>query len=267
MAEQGFCKPQVVGSSPIAGSKFYYKGFMIEGSKNTVKITVAGYGGEFVLGTVTPEQHEYWMTLGEDALSEYVWDADDYAEENRIPEEMHFVNQGGWYEVSDVQHLWGCDADSSWVEIEMPNGDSIQHDSIFDLRNKYEEEEESSDIGEDYCVEDQMVREIDECYTGGGDNYSLEPGSYFTAYSSEKGTFIEADIDLDENEEFDERRLVFHTYDLDGSEFLTEVSYIYKGDDVDDPTALDSVGGDTTGKGFECSLFEVTRPKEENEDE
>ena len=265
MAEQGFCKPQVVGSSPIAGSKFYYKGFMIEGSKNTVKITVAGYGGEFVLGTVTPEQHEYWMTLGEDALSEYVWDADDYAEENRIPEEMHFVNQGGWYEVSDVQHLWGCDADSSWVEIEMPNGDSIQHDSIFDLRNKYEEEEESSDIGEDYCVEDQMVREIDECYTGGGDNYSLEPGSYFTAYSSEKGTFIEADIDLDENEEFDERRLVFHTYDLDGSEFLTEVSYIYKGDDVDDPTALDSVGGDTTGKGFECSLFEVTRPNKEEE--
>ena len=158
---------------------------MSKENKKIVKINVSGYGGEFVLGTVTPEQHEYWMTLGEDALNEYVWDADDYAEENRIPEDMHFVNQGGWYEVSDVQHLWGCDAESSWVEIEMPNGDSIQYDNMYELRNKYDEEEEQSDIGENYCIEDQMCREIDECYTGGGDNYSLEPGSYFTAYSSD----------------------------------------------------------------------------------
>ena len=240
---------------------------MSKENKKIVKINVSGYGGEFVLGTVTPEQHEYWMTLGEDALNEYVWDADDYAEENRIPEDMHFVNQGGWYEVSDVQHLWGCDGEQSWVEIEMPNGDSIQYDSLYDLRNKYEEEVESSDIGEDYSIEDQMVREIDECYTGGGDNYSLEPGSYFTAYSSEKGTFIEADIELPEEEEFDERRLVFHSYDLDGNDFLTEVSYIFKDDDCDEPTPLDSMGGDTTGKGFECSLFEVTRPDSTDEEE
>ena len=240
---------------------------MSKENKKIVKINVSGYGGEFVLGTVTPEQHEYWMTLGEDALNEYVWDADDYAEENRIPEDMHFVNQGGWYEVSDVQHLWGCDGEQSWVEIEMPNGASIQYASLYDLRNKYEEEVESSDIGEDYSIEDQMVREIDECYTGGGDNYSLEPGSYFTAYSSEKGTFIEADIELPEEEEFDERRLVFHSYDLDGNDFLTEVSYIFKDDDCDEPTPLDSMGGDTTGKGFECSLFEVTRPDSTDEEE
>jgi len=240
---------------------------MSKENKKIVKINVSGYGGEFVLGTVTPEQHEYWMTLGEDALNEYVWDADDYAEENRIPEDMHFVNQGGWYEVSDVQHLWGCDAESSWVEIEMPNGDSIQYDNMYELRNKYDEEEEQSDIGENYCIEDQMCREIDECYTQGGDNYCLEPGSYFTAYSSEKGTFIEADIELPEEEEFDERRLVFHSYDLDGNDFLTEVSYIFKDDDCDEPTPLDSMGGDTTGKGFECSLFEVTRPDSTDEEE
>jgi len=238
---------------------------MSKENKKIVKINVSGYGGEFVLGTVTPEQHEYWMTLGEDALQEYVWEADDYAEENRIPEEMHFANQGGWYEVSDIQHLWGCDGDNSWIEIEMPNGDSIQYDNIYELRNKYEEEEEQSDIGESYCVEDQMVREIDECYTQEGDNYCLEPGHYFTAYSSEKGTFIEADIELPEEEEFDERRLVFHTYDLDGNDFLTEVSYIYKDDDCDEPTPLDSVGGDTTGKGFDCNLFEVTRPDDSAE--
>ena len=49
--------------------------------------------------------------------------------------------------------------------------------------------------------------------------------------------------------------------------FLTEVSYIFKGDDVDEPTPLDSMGGDTTGKGFECSLFEVTRPDSTEEEE
>ena len=42
---------------------------MSKENKKIVKLNVSGYGGEFVLGTVTPEQHEYWMTLGEDALS------------------------------------------------------------------------------------------------------------------------------------------------------------------------------------------------------
>ena len=30
-----------------------------------------------------------------------------------------------------------------------------------------------------------------------------------------------------------------------------------------DPTELDNMGGDTNGKGFECNMFEITRPDNE----
>ena len=46
---------------------------MTEEKKNTVRIYVGGYGGEFVLGSITPEQHDYWMTLGQEALEEYAY--------------------------------------------------------------------------------------------------------------------------------------------------------------------------------------------------
>jgi hypothetical protein len=49
------------------------------------KIYIGGYGGEFVLGNITEEQHEYWTALGDDELETYCQDAFDYVDENRIP--------------------------------------------------------------------------------------------------------------------------------------------------------------------------------------
>ena len=56
---------------------------------------------------------------------------------------------------------------------------------------------------------------------------------------------------------------MFHTTDLDGNDFLDSISYIFPDDKPSEPTDLDNEGGSTNGKGWECSLFEITRPDEE----
>ena len=234
-------------------------------NKNTVTIDISGYGGELVLGEITEEQHEYWTTLGDDELETYCHDAFDYVDENRIPEDMDFLDGEGWHECDNIDHIYGCDLESAWISIDLPNGETLSYDNAYAIANKYEEAEDNAfdDIGKDYRLDDEMIREERECYTSEGDNFCYDKGHYFTAYASEKGQFIWTEFELPEGHEFDERRLVFHTIDLDGSDFLNSISYIFPDDKPSEPTELDNEGGSTNGKGWECSMFEITRPDKE----
>ena len=234
-------------------------------NKNTVTIDISGYGGELVLGEITEEQHEYWTTLGDDELETYCHDAFDYVDENRIPEDMDFLDGEGWHECDNIDHIYGCDLESAWISIDLPNGETLSYDNAYAIANKYEEAEDNAfdDIGKDYRLDDEMIREERECYTSEGDNYCYDKGHYFTAYASEKGQFIWTEFELPEGHEFDERRLVFHTIDLDGSDFLDHISYIFPDDKPSDPSYLDNEGGSTNVKGWECKLFEITRPDKE----
>ena len=47
-------------------------------------------------------------------------------------------------------------------------------------------------------------------------------------------------------------------------DWLDDIGYIFPEDSPDEPTMLDNMGGDTNGKGWDCSMFEITRP-EDNE--
>ena len=234
-------------------------------NKNTVTIDISGYGGELVLGEITEEQHEYWTTLGDDELETYCHDAFDYVDENRIPEDMDFLDGEGWHECDNIDHIYGCDLESAWISIDLPNGETVSYDNAYAIANKYEEAEDNAfdDIGKDYRLDDEMIREERECYTSEGDNYCYDKGHYFTAYASEKGQFIWTEFELPDGHEFDERRLVFNTIDLDGSDFLNSISYIFPDDKPSEPTELDNEGGSTNGKGWECNLFEITRPDKE----
>ena len=232
---------------------------------NKVTIDISGYGGEFVLGEITKEQHEYWTTLGDDELETYCHDAFDYADENRIPEDMDFLEGENWHDCDNIEHLYGCDLESAWISIDLPNGETLSYDNAYAITNKYEEAEDNAcdDIGKDYCLDEEMIREEKECYSHEGDNFCYDKGHYFTAYASEKGQFIWTEFELPEGHEFDERRLVFNTIDLDGSDFLNSISYIFPDDKPSEPTELDNEGGSTNGKGWECNLFEITRPDKE----
>ena len=234
-------------------------------NKNTVTIDISGYGGEFVLGEITEEQHEYWTALGDEALETYAHDAFDYVDENRIPEDMDFMESENWHDCDNIEHLYGCDLESAWISIDLPNGETLTYDNAYEIRDKYEEADDNAfdDIGKDYWLEDEMIREEKECYSHEGNNYCYDKGHYFSAYASEKGQFIWTEFELPEGHEFDERRLVFNTIDLDGSDFLNSISYIFPDDKPSEPTELDNEGGSTNGKGWECSMFEITRPDKE----
>ena len=54
------------------------------------------------------------------------------------------------------------------------------------------------------------------------------------------------------------RSLVFFTTDIDGEETLESIAYIFPDDSPNEPTELANEGGSTTGKSWECNLFEIT---------
>ena len=225
-------------------------------NKNTVTIDISGYGGEFVLGTITKEQHDYWEVFQDGELDDYALDAFDYVKDNAIPKDMDFLEDGGWYDCDDIAHNYGCELESAWIEITLPDNTTLTYDNAYELRDKYENAELSPDS--QYNPYDEMIRESGQCYTTEETSYPQPKGHYFTAYSSEKGQFIYAEFELPEHHVFDESRLVFFTTDIDGEETLESIAYIFPDDSPNEPTELANEGGSTTGKSWECNLFEIT---------
>ena len=223
-------------------------------SKNIIKINIGGYGGEFVLGTITKEQHDYWKAQQNDKLEDYALDAFDYVKENKTPEDMDFLEQEGWHECDNIAHNYGCDMESAWIEITLPDDSSSTYDNAYELRDMFENKKLNH---LQYSPYDEMIREVGQCYTSDETSYPQPEGHYFTAYSSEKGQFIYTEFELPEHHVFDESRLVFFSTDIDGNEFLESIAYIYPDDSPNEPTDLDNEGGDTRGKGWECNLFEI----------
>jgi|TARA_B110000263_G_C15228154_1_gene473238 hypothetical protein len=231
---------------------------------NKVSINISGYGGECVIGSISKEQYDYWKALDNSELADYAQGSEEYVSENKIPKDMDFLEGDYWFDCDNIAHVYGCDMESSSVEIDLPNDTTLSYDSPYEILRKYEEAEDGDfdDIGKDYCYSDECIREQRECYTDGGLNYCYDKGHYFTSYASEKGGFISCEFDLPEGHTFDERRLVFDTFDLDGDSILETICYIFPDDDPNDPTELENYGPSTNGKGWECNLFEITRPEE-----
>jgi len=225
--------------------------------KNIIKINIGGYGGEFVLGTITKEQHDYWAVFQDGELDDYALDAFDYVNENAIPKDMDFLEGEGWYECDNIAHNYGCDMESAWIDINLPDDTLVEYKNAYELRDKYENAEQLNHL--QYKPYDEMIREVGQCYTSEETSYPQPKGHYFTAYSSEKGQFIYTELELPEHHVFDESRLVFHTTDIDGEETLESIAYIFPDDSPNEPTDLDNEGGDTRGKGWECNLFEITQ--------
>lgn len=228
----------------------------MKSNTNIVKINIGGYGGEFVCGTITKEQHDYWHQLKDGELEDYALDAFDYVKDNAIPKDMDFLEGNGWYECDNVKHNYGCDLESAWIDINLPDDTLVEYENAYELRDKYEDITSYNRL--QYNPYEEMIRESGHTYTTEETSYPQPVGHYFTAYSSEKGQFIYTELKLPEHHTFDESKLVFFTTDIDAIETLTSIAYIFPDDSPNEPTELDNEGGDTRGKGWECSLFEVT---------
>lgn len=188
----------------------------------TYKITMWGYGGEYVMGTVDRKIYDYFKHRRLD-LSDFAWDSD-YADEHNIPEEMWPFPPGSWYECDDMGHVHGVDRDSGTLQIEDEKGETIIERSLESI--------DGCDI-ELSCGDEVWVD-------------SKDPGTVvFIGTSGEKGTFFEGEINL--TAPFNQEKLTICYDDFDGNDVVSSVQY--DGEDID------NWGANTNGKSSDFGFY------------
>lgn len=191
----------------------------------TYKITMWGYGGEKVMGTVDRKIYDYFKARRLD-LSDYCWDSD-YADDNNIPDEMQPFPPGSWYEGDDMAHAHGVARSAGTLQITDENGETVYERSLEDISGGDEDEPE----------------------WGGGEEIwiDMKPAgtAVFIGNSNEKGTFFEAELPL--KQPFDITKLVLYYDEIDGEELINRVEY--------DGEEIDNWGGDTSGKSSDFGMY------------
>jgi hypothetical protein len=203
---------------------------LIKFTPRTYRISMWGYGGEKVMGTVDPKVWDYCMENQVD-LSDLAWDSD-AAEEMGLDEEMLPFPPGAWYECDDMAHVNGVSRNAGTLQIEDENGETVFEKSLEDC---------------DGCDDSPQLCCNDEVWIG-----SRAKGEIvFIGSSNEKGTFFEGDIEL--TAPFDIEKLELHYDEVDGEEIVNGV--YYDGDEID------NYGGSTDGKSSDFDMARVTDDK------
>jgi hypothetical protein len=195
----------------------------------TYKISMWGYGGERVMGTVDKKIWDYCNDNQVD-LSEIAWGDEDTVEDMGLDLDMMPFPPGSWYECDDMGHTNGVSRNAGTLQIEDENGNTIFEKSLDDC---------------DGSSEDSPVWNcIDEIWAG-----SKPKGTVvFIGVSNEKGTFFEADLEL--RAPFDIEKLELCYEEFDGEEIVTSI--VYDGEDID------NWGGSTDGKSSDMNMVLIT---------
>ena len=193
----------------------------------TYKISMWGYGGEKVMGTVSRESYDYCMDNQVD-LSDIAWNSE-AAEDMDLDEDMLPFPPGSWYECDSMAHTNGVSRGAGTLQIEDENGDVVFERSLEDCDGG------SDDSPEWSC--------FDEAWIG-----SQPAGTVvFVGSSNEKGTFFEGEIPL--TAPFDITKLTLQYDEIDGEELVNSVQY--DGEDID------NWGGSTDGKSSDVGMYVV----------
>jgi hypothetical protein len=194
----------------------------------TYKISMWGYGGEKVMGTVERKIYDYFKHRRLD-LSEFAWGSD-YADENNIPEEMWPFPPGSWYECDNMGHASGVSRNAGTLQIEDEQGNIVFQKSLEDINGWGDDEDPDPEW---QCNEEVWIG-------------SQPDGTVvFLGNSNEKGTFFEADLEL--KAPFDIRKLTLGYDEIDGEEIVNYVNY--DGEDID------NWGGSTDGKSSDFGFY------------
>jgi len=205
---------------------------VLKWTPRTYKITMWGYGGEKVMGTVDRKIYDYFKQRRLD-LSDYAWDSD-YADENEIPDEMQPFPPGSWYECDDMAHAHGVSRNAGTLQIEDENGDVVYERSLEDCDGGSDDSPEW-DCGDEVWIDEKPAGTV-----------------VFIGNSNEKGTFFEADLPL--TMPFDITKLTLSYDEIDGEELVNSVTY----DDED----IDNWGGNTDGKSSDFGMYIAGSNKE-----
>jgi len=206
------------------------------------KFSIQRYGGETVVGTITPYQYHYWKAR-ESELTDYLmgFDRENYETEHNLPEEARFARD--WYENDDVAHTNGAPIESAnclHIEefdqdgnaIKDANGHYVFREPIqldVDTRHKLGIE----------CVESEDCVDVD--------HPDLVNQYYLYAYTTNKGGWTtEGMMEIDG--ELDLKKLKLHYRMIEDSNICHAISYA-----DGEPIQLEE---DSTGSSQECQVRE-----------
>ena len=193
----------------------------------TYKISMWGYGGEKVMGTVDRAVWDYCMENQVD-LSDIAWGDEDRVEEMDLDIDMLPFPPGSWYECDNLAHTNGVSRNAGTIQIEDENSNVVFEKSLDDCNG-------GDDSPEWSCN--------DEVWIG-----QEKPGTIvFVGSSNEKGTFFEGEIEL--TQPFDITKLTLSYDEIDGEELINSVTY--DGEDID------NFGGSTDGKSSDFGMYLV----------
>ena len=194
----------------------------------TYKISMWGYGGEKVMGTVDREVWDYCMDNQVD-LMDIAWGDEDTVEDMGLDIDKLPFHPGQWYECDNLAHTNGVSRNAGTLQIEDENGETVFQKSLEDC---------------DGGSEDSPVWSCqDEVWIG-----QEEAGKVvFVGSSNEKGTFFEGEIEL--TQPFDIEKLVLGYDEIDGEELVNSVEY--------DGDEIDNFGGSTDGKSSDFGMYLV----------
>ena len=200
----------------------------------TYKISLWGYGGERVMGTVSRESWDYCMANQVD-LMDIAWSDEDTVQEDMgLDLDLLPFYPGNWYECDDLAHANGASKDSGTLHVTDENGETIVDKSLDSF-------DSSSDDGPEWeCGDEVWIGQ------------QPEGSVVFVGSSNEKGTFFEGDIPL--LAPFDITKLTLIYEEIDGEVMVNGA--IYDGEDID------NWGGSTDGKSSDMNMYLVKADNE-----
>ena len=191
-----------------------------------ITISLSGYGGEIVMGTVDPAAARYWQSR--DDFEEYVvsWSMeDDFAD---VPEEFRFVRDGSWYECDDLAHSCGVEMSAGcWLNItDDLTGETLLEIELDPITLK------SAGIGAEEFESVEVETRSDR--------------AVFVGQNFEKGLFFQTEVEITEPFDPDQLKFGYSTYD--GWRVCNSVCY--RDEELDGTDAYS-----TTGKSSSYELY------------
>jgi hypothetical protein len=194
----------------------------------TYTVTMWGYGGEKVMGTVDPAAWNYCLDHRID-LQDIAWDSD-ASEELGLDEDLLPFPPGSWYECDNMAHVSGVSRSAGTIQISDEHNNTVFEKSLDDIVGG------GCDGEPDWCCNDEV-------WIG-----SRKAGEIvFVGSSNEKGTFFEGEILL--RAPFNIELLELHYDEVDGEEIVNGVYY--------DGEEIDNNGGSTNGKSSDFVMVKV----------
>jgi len=206
------------------------------------RFSIQRYGGETVVGTITPYQYHYWKNRQQE-LTDYLmgFDRSEYETEHDLPQEARFNRD--WYENDNVAHTCGAPIESgNFLHIDEYDQDG---NAIKDEKGHFvfrEPIELSSDNIHKLGIE---TVESGECVDV--DHPSLKNEYYLWGSTANKGGWT-VDEDIEIEGELDFKKLKLHYQQIEGSDICHAISYA-----DGEPRHLQE---DSTGSSQECRVME-----------